>query len=309
LWERGLTHSNKEFNVIMESGSFSDEDSDNFEDSSNEEEDYAFIVAERVEGNNETGKTSEVEEEVKKFIESYRVKSENNIQAILSKIKDQDQVFAKKNKDDLHDADHILGGAGYHQDECEQRKMTEKHEETVEIIENVKKEFLAQQHSILDYLAPETDYIICQELECPVCLTEMVPPTRIWQCSAGHAICQNCKRNKNIKKKCPTCRQAIIGRATTLEKMAASLFKKKTGKEIPEVDDHDNDDDGDDDDEPEDEEDSEDITATDVLHMLYLPMRHHARGFRSPVGTLEDEISRLINNISFIQHSRNSELL
>merc|ERR1712179_421328 len=288
LWERGLTRSNKEFNAIMESGAFSDEDSENFEDSSNEDEDHAFIVAERVEGNNETGKRSEVEQEVEKFIESYRVQSENNIQAILSKIRNQEQISSKKNNDDLHD--------------------TDQHEETVEIIENSKKEFLAQQHRILDYLAPETDYIICQELECPVCLTEMVPPTRIWQCSAGHAICQNCKRNKNIKKKCPTCRQAIIGRATTLEKMAGSLFKKKTGKEIPEVDDLDNDDD-DNDDDPEDEEESEDITATDVLHMLYLPMRHHARGFRSPVGTLEDEISRLINNISFIQHSRNSELL
>ena len=26
------------------------------------------------------------------------------------------------------------------------------------------------------------DYIICPELECPVCLVEMVPPTKIWQC-------------------------------------------------------------------------------------------------------------------------------
>ena len=26
------------------------------------------------------------------------------------------------------------------------------------------------------------DYLVCPELECPVCLVEMVPPTRIWQC-------------------------------------------------------------------------------------------------------------------------------
>ena len=26
------------------------------------------------------------------------------------------------------------------------------------------------------------DYIVCPELECPVCLVEMVPPTKIWQC-------------------------------------------------------------------------------------------------------------------------------
>ena len=26
------------------------------------------------------------------------------------------------------------------------------------------------------------DFLVCPELECPVCLVEMVPPTRIWQC-------------------------------------------------------------------------------------------------------------------------------
>jgi len=297
----------------MDFGAFSDEDSENYEDSSNEEEDYAFIVAERVEDNEMAGKKSDVEKEVEKFIESYRVKSENSIAAIVSKVKEDEQILEKKllinNNPFLPDNNQILECLES-QDEYKERKMAERHEETFEIIANAKREFLAQQQSILDYLAPDNDYVICQELECPVCLTEMVPPTRIWQCSAGHAICQSCKRNKNIKKKCPTCRQEIIGRATTLEKMAASLFRKKTGMEIPEVeDDHENDEDEVDDDEPEDEDDSEGITATDVLHMLYLPMRHQARGFRSPVGTLEDEISRLINNISFIQHSRNSELL
>ena len=58
------------------------------------------------------------------------------------------------------------------------------------------------------------------------------------QCSNGHALCQRCKRNPNINRylsignplhwaiiirKCPTCRQQIIGRATTIEKIAASL--------------------------------------------------------------------------------------
>ena len=89
--------------------------------------------------------------------------------------------------------------------------------------------------------------------------------------------------------------------------MAASLFRKSTGKEVVEVE-EDNDGNEEDDEQP-DEEESEETTATDVLHMLYLPMRHHARGFRSPVENLEDEITRLINNISFIQSSRNSGLL
>merc|ERR1712223_2349053 len=79
----------------------------------------------------------------------------------------------------------------------------------------------------------EKDYILCQELECPVCLTEMVPPVKIWTCKSGHLLCQSCKRNPNIRQKCPTCRGEIIGRATSLEKIAAALFKKITGKEPP----------------------------------------------------------------------------
>lgn len=61
------------------------------------------------------------------------------------------------------------------------------------------------------------------ELECPVCLEEMRPPVRIWQCKDGHALCDNCKQNPRIKK-CPTCRGPFMGRATILEKVALSIF-------------------------------------------------------------------------------------
>merc|ERR1712223_7099 len=29
----------------------------------------------------------------------------------------------------------------------------------------------------------EEEFVVCKELECPVCLPEMLPPIRIWQCS------------------------------------------------------------------------------------------------------------------------------
>ena len=29
-----------------------------------------------------------------------------------------------------------------------------------------------------------------REFECPICFEEMRPPTRIWQCVDGHAICE-----------------------------------------------------------------------------------------------------------------------
>ena len=51
--------------------------------------------------------------------------------------------------------------------------------------------------------------------------------------SIGHTICQPCKRNPNIGRKCPTCRQEIIGRATSMEKIVAALYKKSTGMDPP----------------------------------------------------------------------------
>ena len=62
-----------------------------------------------------------------------------------------------------------------------------------------------------------------REFECPICFEEMRPPTRIWQCVDGHAICEGC-RNKLDSKGCPSCSRAIEGRNIALEKMARSLY-------------------------------------------------------------------------------------
>ena len=50
-----------------------------------------------------------------------------------------------------------------------------------------KKFLLLQEESLQDLRRRWEDvegrnYLVCPELECPVCLLEMVPPTRIWQC-------------------------------------------------------------------------------------------------------------------------------
>lgn len=58
--------------------------------------------------------------------------------------------------------------------------------------------------------------------ECPVCLEEMVPPTRIFQCGNGHLVCETCK-NGLRPCICPECRQNIIGRATAMENLLRSL--------------------------------------------------------------------------------------
>ena len=63
----------------------------------------------------------------------------------------------------------------------------------------------------------------CSELECPICLEEMRPPMRIWQCVSGHPVCDTCRRNPRVSE-CPTCRQKIVGRNVLAEKLARSLF-------------------------------------------------------------------------------------
>ena len=63
----------------------------------------------------------------------------------------------------------------------------------------------------------------CSDLECPVCLEEMRPPTRIWQCGSGHPVCDTCIRSPRVTC-CPTCRQKIVGRNVLAEKLAKSFY-------------------------------------------------------------------------------------
>ena len=61
----------------------------------------------------------------------------------------------------------------------------------------VEKQFLMLQEESLQELRRRWDgpegkaYLVCPELECPVCLLEMVPPTRIWQCRSVSADTEN----------------------------------------------------------------------------------------------------------------------
>jgi len=58
--------------------------------------------------------------------------------------------------------------------------------------------------------------------ECPVCLEEMAPPTRIFQCRNGHLLCETCKTGLRPCI-CPKCRQKMTGRATDMEAFLRSL--------------------------------------------------------------------------------------
>jgi len=63
----------------------------------------------------------------------------------------------------------------------------------------------------------------CSDLECPICLEEMKPPMRIWQCLSGHPVCDTCMRSPRVTA-CPTCRQKIVGRNVLAEKLAKSMY-------------------------------------------------------------------------------------
>ena len=48
-----------------------------------------------------------------------------------------------------------------------------------------------------------------KEFECSVCLEEMRPPTKIFQCRNGHVMCEACKNHTEVST-CPTCRSVTF---------------------------------------------------------------------------------------------------
>ena len=47
--------------------------------------------------------------------------------------------------------------------------------------------------------------------ECPICCEEMVTPLKIFQCSQGHLLCENCfKKITASTRVCPFCKRDIV---------------------------------------------------------------------------------------------------
>ena len=65
---------------------------------------------------------------------------------------------------------------------------------------------------------------LAEEFECPVCLNEMKPPVRIYQCVSGHPVCDFCYGYFGDHTSCPTCRMSMVGRSTLVEKLANQFF-------------------------------------------------------------------------------------
>ena len=63
--------------------------------------------------------------------------------------------------------------------------------------------------------------------ECPLCFGEMVPPMKIFQCSNGHSICEECKDNVNVST-CPSCRVTLQADQMTRNILAEHFIEAVT---------------------------------------------------------------------------------
>ena len=65
-------------------------------------------------------------------------------------------------------------------------------------------------------------------LECPVCLDEMRPPVKIFQCSNGHALCEECKDKPEVRS-CPICRLVFTRDNVTRNILAENMAEAAWG--------------------------------------------------------------------------------
>ena len=54
---------------------------------------------------------------------------------------------------------------------------------------------------------PTLNQELSDEISCPICFEEMLPPKQIFCCPNGHPICSNCDQKVKI---CPVCRQNYV---------------------------------------------------------------------------------------------------
>lgn len=106
-----------------------------------------------------------------------------------------------------------------------QSKQREEVDRRIEVRNTGLRKFVESIHSPA---SPTLGLHTRREMECPVCLNEMKPPVRIWQCSEGHPVCDSCQKRPQVQQ-CPTCRRPVTGRNILAEKIAMAVF----GEEEP----------------------------------------------------------------------------
>merc|ERR1711936_156732 len=159
---------------------------------------------------------------------------------ILIKQKELDEKIAKSNSD--KDEELAIVKSKYL---AEKEEIEEKYIKEINKVRNIfmseiydMKETIQSMKIVLS--SSDVDEEIVEktksELECPVCMEEMRPPKRIWQCSDGHPLCENCRKKPEMNN-CPTCRKYLVGRSTIAEKLARALYPPELEEEEKEGED------------------------------------------------------------------------
>jgi len=104
------------------------------------------------------------------------------------------------------------------------KEMIKNHEvklrsDLLEEINNVQKNLKAE---IVKVKTPAAEFIP----ECPICLHQMVPPTKIVHCVKGHKLCETCSKKEAVKS-CPSCKTAFMGRDFGMEAFIRELAGEK----------------------------------------------------------------------------------
>ena len=61
-----------------------------------------------------------------------------------------------------------------------------------------------------------------EKFQCPVCLGMLLPAMKIFQCSAGHIICEDCKNQSPTCFRCETKNRACFSRNRALESIISN---------------------------------------------------------------------------------------
>ena len=89
----------------------------------------------------------------------------------------------------------------------------------LEEVKNVQNNLKAE---ILKVKTPAAEFIP----ECPICLHQMAPPTKIVHCVQGHKLCETCSKKEAVKS-CPTCKTGFMGRDFGMEAFVRELAGEK----------------------------------------------------------------------------------
>ena len=88
--------------------------------------------------------------------------------------------------------------------------------EALEISTNVYKQLKQEYQSHYEFLREGQNNEILEKIrelsrDCPVCFSEMLLPIKMFQCSEGHLICENCvKKIIESTQICPFCREDVV---------------------------------------------------------------------------------------------------